>query len=110
MIIGINIAKTPILEALKRPIVWNLSLWKLIVFPAIVQVILSLTGIDFPVDMRMALLIGIACPGSTMACVIANQNNMEPELASQSVAHSTLFSIVTMPLMIIAVELALGIL
>lgn len=108
MIIGINIAKTPIMDALKRPIVWGLSAWKLILFPLIVQIILSLTGIDFPLDMRMALLIGIACPGSTMACVIANQNNMEPELASQSVAHSTLFSIITMPLMILLMQKMLG--
>ena len=72
------------------------------------QVILSLTGIDFPLDMRMALLIGIACPGSTMACVIANQNNMEPELASQSVAHSTLFSIISMPLVILLMQKVLG--
>lgn len=110
MIIGINIAKTPIMNALKRPIVWILSSLKLLIFPIAVQLILSLTGIDFPTDMRMALLIGIACPGSTMACVIANQNDMEPELASQSVAHSTLFSIVTLPLLIIVVEKVLGLL
>ena len=108
MIIGINIAKTPILNALKRPIVWGLSALKLLIFPVIVQLILSLTGVHFPIDMRMALLIGIACPGSTMACVIANQNDMEPELASQSVAHSTLFSIITMPFLIVAVGKMLG--
>ncbi len=108
MIIGINIAKTPILNALKRPIVWGLSALKLLIFPVAVQLVLHFTGIDFPLDMRMALLIGIACPGSTMACVIANQNDMEPELASQSVAHSTLFSIVTMPLLIVAIGKMLG--
>lgn len=108
MIIGINIAKTPVLDALKRPIVWILSALKLLIFPALVQLVLWLSGISFPLDMRMALLIGIACPGSTMACVIANQNDMEPELASQSVAHSTLFSIVTMPLLIVAIGKMLG--
>lgn len=108
MIIGINIAKTPILNALKRPIVWGLSALKLLVFPVVVQVILSLTGITFPIDMRIALLIGIACPGSTMACVIANQNGMEPELASQSVAHSTLLSIITMPVLIAITGTMLG--
>ena len=85
-----------------------MSVIKLLIFPVAVQLVLHFTGIDFPLDMRMALLIGIACPGSTMACVIANQNDMEPELASQSVAHSTLFSIVTMPLLIVAIGKMLG--
>lgn len=106
MIIGINIAKTPILNALKRPIVWWLSTLKLVIFPVVVQ--LAIAAFAFPIDMRMALLIGIACPGSTMACVIANQNNMEPELASQSVAHSTLFSIITMPILILVFQIVTG--
>lgn len=107
MIIGINIAKTPVMEAMKKPIVWLLSSLKLIIFPVVVQ--LAIATFAFPNDMRMALLIGIACPGSAMACVIANQNNMEPELASQSVAHSTLFSIITMPILILGLEMILGI-
>ena len=107
MIIGINIAKTPIKEGLKRPIVWWLSALKLLIFPAVVQ--LAMIPFDFPLDMKMALLIGIACPGSTMACVIANQNDMEPELASQSVAHSTLFSMITMPLLILIFQNLYGI-
>lgn len=107
MIIGINIAKTPIKEGLKRPIVWLLSSLKLLIFPILVQ--LAIMPFGFPIDMRMALLIGIACPGSTMACVIANQNNMEPELASQSVAHSTLFSIITMPLVILLFQYIYGV-
>lgn len=107
MIIGINIAKTPVMEAMKKPIVWLLSSLKLIIFPVVVQ--LAIASFAFPNDMRMALLIGIACPGSAMACVIANQNNMEPELASQSVAHSTLFSIITMPILILGMEMILGI-
>ena len=107
MIIGINIAKTPIKEGLKRPIVWFLSSLKLIIFPVLVQ--LAILPFAFPSNMKMALLIGIACPGSTMACVIANQNDMEPELASQSVAHSTLFSMITMPLLIIFFQQLYGI-
>ncbi len=107
MIIGINIAKTPIKEGLKRPIVWFLSSLKLIIFPVLVQ--LAILPFAFPSNMKMALLIGIACPGSTMACVFANQNDMEPELASQSVAHSTLFSMITMPLLIIFFQQLYGI-
>jgi len=106
MIIGINIARTPIQQGLKRPIIWVLSILKLLIFPVAVQ--LAIMPFNFPSDMKMALLIGIACPGSTMACVIANQNNMEPELASQSVAHSTLFSIITMPLLIILFQSLYG--
>ena len=106
MIIGINIAKTPIRSGLKRPIVWLLSALKLLIFPVVVQLIIM--PFDFPVVMKLALLIGIACPGSTMACVIANQNDMEPELASQSVAHSTLFSIITMPILILLFETLYG--
>ena len=106
LIIGVNIAKTPILEALKKPVIWILSALKLIIFPVLVQLIIA--PFHFPVDMRMALLIGTACPGSTMACVIANQNNLEPELASQSVAHSTVFSMLTMTVLIVVFEKIYG--
>lgn len=108
LIIGVNIARSSIKNGLKNPVIWLLSFLKLIAFPVIVQ--LCLMPFDFPVTMKMALLIGIACPGSTMATVFANQNDMEPELASQSVAHSTVFSIITLPILIVAGEAMYGLL
>ena len=79
---------------------------KLLVFPVLVSAIIMPFG--FPTDMRMALIIGLGCPGSALAAVIANQNDMEPELASQSVAHSTAFCIITLPVLIIAAEKMMG--
>ena len=107
LIIGVNLAKTSLGGALKNGMVWALSGMKLLILP--IAVTLIITPFGFPDDMRMALLIGLGCPGSALAAVIANQNNMEPELASQSVAHSTAFCIITLPVLIVGMQMMLGI-
>ncbi len=108
LIIGINLARTQLTDALKNPMVWILSAMKLLILPILVSLIITPFG--FPVDMRMALIIGLGCPGSALAAVIANQNDMEPELASQCVAHSTAFCIITLPVLIVGMQSMLGIL
>ncbi len=55
-----------------------------------------------PLDWTLCMGISIlaACPSGSLAAVLARQRDMEGELASQAVAQSTLFILVSVPLLL----------
>ena len=55
-----------------------------------------------PLDRTLCMGITIlaSCPAGSMAAVAARQNDVESELASQAVAQSTLFIIVSIPVLL----------
>ena len=57
----------------------------------------------------MAVLILATCPSGSLTAVLAEQYDTEGELASQAVAHSTLFILVSVPLVLSLGSALLGI-
>ncbi|MCQ2515736.1 MAG: AEC family transporter [Saccharofermentans sp.] len=97
--IGVYIAQTNILDMLKRKKLYLISLFRLIVIPLVALLLLSLVPSTY-VEMKLALLIAIACPVGSNVAVYAHLHDCDYSYAVQTVVVSTLFAVVTMPLII----------
>ncbi len=99
---GATIAQTDLLGVLKKPRVYWISLLKLLVIPlALVLVFLA-----FPLDktMEMTVLAATAAPAAAMCTMQCLNYKKNAAYASELFGITTLFSIGTMPLMMVVYE------
>lgn len=95
MIIGIMLAQSDLKALIVRPQLYLSTVLRGVIFPLIFIGIIWLLKLDPVLSMGLAIL---GCtPAGTYAAVLAKQNGTEEELCSQSVAHSTLFMLITVP-------------
>lgn len=99
MIIGCTLARSNVKALLNTPFLYLVTVLRGIVFPVLFMLVLRL----LPLDNLMRVTMGVlaSCPSGSMAAVLAKQNDVEDELCGQAVAHSTLFMLITAPLMIL---------
>jgi len=105
LIIGINLANADLKSILKKPILYVLSGVRLILFPALLM--MAIWFFEIPDTLRLACLIGMGCPGSALAAVIVSKEKEDGLLASEAVVHSTMFSMVTIPVWIYIMQTVL---
>lgn len=105
LIIGINLANADLKEILKKPVLYVLSGVRLILFPALLMA--AIWFLKIPDMLRLACLIGMGCPGSALAAVIVSKDKEDAELASEAVVHSTMFSMITIPVWIYVMQMVL---
>jgi len=106
IVIGGNIANSDLMTALKNKGLYAISFTRLVLIPVLLMA--CIWPLQMSDTLRMALLIGIACPTGWLPAVVAKQTNMESEFASQAVIHCTFFSVLTMPVLILAMQYLLG--
>lgn len=98
MIVGVMLAGSDLRALVRNRFLYLVTLLRCVLFP------LAFIGALYllPVDRTMAMGIAIlaACPAGSLGAVLARQRNVEPELASQAVAHSTLFILITIPVLL----------
>ena len=102
VVIGTYVARTNILRALSDLRVYFVSALRLILVPALFLIPLRMLKID-PV-ISGSIMITAACPVGAMTLVLANQYDADPLHASRLISLSTLASIVTIPLALIALH------
>lgn len=93
MIVGVMLAGSNLADLVKKPFLYLVTGLRCILFPLLFIFILWLLPLDRTMCMGISIL--ASCPSGSLAAVLARQYDMEGELASQSVAQSTLFSIVS---------------
>ena len=98
MIVGIMLAGSSPADLLKKPFLYLTTGLRCILFPLIFMLVLWLLPLDRTLCMGITIL--ASCPAGSMAAVAARQNDVESELASQAVAQSTLFIIVSIPVLL----------
>lgn len=98
MIVGVMLAGSDLKVLIRNRFLYGITLLRCVLFP------LAFIGVLYllPVDRTMAMGISIlaACPAGSLGAVLARQRNVEPELASQAVAHSTFFILITIPILL----------
>ena len=97
--IGIYMAQTDILKMFSKPRLYLVSLVRMIVIPAAVIALLMVLPASMN-ELRYALLIASACPVGSNVAVYAQLHNKDYPYAVETVIISTLFSIVTMPVIV----------
>lgn len=107
MICGVILAKSSILEMAGDRFLYLITFLKDLVFPLLLVLVLSL----FPLDKTMCFAVTVlaACPSGSLSVVAAKKYHKGEKLASQAVAHSTAFMVVTAPLVLMVASWVFGI-
>ena len=99
LILGKYMTEVDFKKILKNFEIYKISLLKLIFIPAVFLVILKFINIDDTV--AKAILISASCPVATAATLFANRYESDARFASEVVAITTLFSVITIPLVVL---------
>ena len=94
--VGIYLAQTNLRSMLTHRTVYLVALVRLVIVPLVSLLLLSLLPAAYH-DMKMALLLAIACPVGSNVAVYAHLHGKDYPYAVETVVISTLFSIITIP-------------
>ncbi len=103
MIIGAQMAMVPFMSFFRQKSVYLASALRLLVVPGIMLIVLSLFQLDRTV--LLSCLIPAMAPVSAATAIFVTRYQQDTALATQAIAFSTLFSIITMPLLIFCSDL-----
>ena len=94
--VGIYLAQTDLPAMIRRGKLYAVSAVRLLVIPAISLLLLSLIP-SSQMDLKLAILIAVACPVGSNVAVYAQLHNKDYTYAVETVVISTLLSIITIP-------------
>ncbi len=97
--VGIYLAQTDIKLMIKKTSMYLVSAVRLIIIPALAIVVLTLVP-DTYYEMKMVILIAAACPVGSNVAVYAQLHDKDYPYAVETVIISTLFSLVTIPVIV----------
>lgn len=100
IVAGVTIAQTNIISALKKLRIYYVSLIKLIVIPLLVTAVFFFARNIADMDIIKTVIIATACPAGASSTLFAIKYNRDPLYASELFGVTTLFSAVTLPLII----------
>ena len=98
MVAGAMLAGSRAMDLLKRPLLYLVTGLRCILFPLVLILILRLLPLERTLCMGVSIL--AACHAGSLTAVLARQYDLEGELASQAVAQSTLFILISIPLLL----------
>ncbi len=97
--IGVYLAHTDPLKMLKKPILYKIQLSRLLLIPLLALLLMALLPKDL-YQMKLALLLCIACPVGANVAVYAQLHGKDYAYAVETVILSTLLSIVSIPALV----------
>ena len=97
--IGIYLAQTDALKMFGKPRLYLVSVVRMIACPLAAMLLLGLVP-DTLIELKIAILIASACPVGSNVAVYAQLHDSDYACAVETVAFSTILSIVTLPLII----------
>lgn len=98
ILIGSFLARTNILSTFKNVQMYFVALFRLIISP--VAAIIMFSVINVPRVVAMSILIGASCPSAALVALFAEKKNMDSSYGSRLSSVTTLFSVITIPLMV----------
>ncbi len=99
LILGNLLARSNIFHSFKNPGVYLVSLFKLFFAPLLLAVVMRLLKTD--VIVALSVIICAACPVATTIPIFAQKYNINYEYAANLTVVTTLFSLITIPLICI---------
>ncbi len=104
LVLGAYLAKTNLLDIFRSAKAYRISFYRLLLLPGVEMLLLSLLP-DAYKQIGMIILLGAAAPVGALAPVFAQMYNRDTNEGAQIVSLSTILSIITMPLLIMAAEI-----
>lgn len=111
IVTGIYLARTNIKDALKNVRIFIVSAIRLLVVPAVMLVVFVFIGAENDVftSLFIANMIATACPTASSTLMMSRMFEKNAEYASMIITISTLFSILTIPLVMMVFDKVSGI-
>ncbi len=109
LVTGIYIAKSKLLTAFTDLKIYKVALSRLLFIPAIM--ILLLMFVSVTTDLKpvfIANILASACPTAATTLLIATKFRAGPEHASRIIAATTVFSVITIPLIMLMMDKLIG--
>ena len=104
---GAFLAKSDLLGALRKPEVWRVTLWRLVLIPAGILLLFRILPIG-SVEEKTAIWISLSCPIGMNLPVYARLYDPDSvAVCAEEVCITTLLSIVTLPLGLLAAGMIL---
>ena len=94
---GVYLAQTDPKKMVRKAVLYKISVVKLLVVPLLAMVTLALLPKAY-FDLKLTLLIAAACPTGTNIAVYAQLHNQDFGYAVETVAVTTILSLLTLPL------------
>lgn len=94
---GVYLAQTDPKKMVRKAVLYKISVVKLLVVPLLAMVMLALLPKAY-FDLKLTLLIATACPTGTNIAVYAQLHNQDFGYAVETVAVTTILSLLTLPL------------
>lgn len=98
IVLGCFLAQSDLKTCLLDKKLYFMSAVRLVLFPLVLVPVLLLAPVDLTA--KLCLMIGFAAPSAVLAAMFAQMHHTDYLYATKIVAHTTLFSAITMPLMI----------
>ena len=98
MIVGVMLGSNSWLALLREKFLYRITLLRGVVFPLVFMAVVYF--LPLPNTLKVGMCVFACAPAGSLGAVLAKQTGIEEVLASQSVAHSTLCMLVTVPVML----------
>lgn len=102
LIAGVSVAQTDLLKTLKNRCIYLVSALKLLLIPSLVLLMLSFCPVSY--EIALTILVAAACPVAATGTAFSLRFHKNYRYSSEMYAFSTLFSLVTIPLFVLAAE------
>lgn len=97
ILLGVYLGESKILNSLKKISIYIVSFMRLIFIPLMAIIVFKLLNIDS--EIAITVILSSACPCAAIAAILASQSGNDSGYASSLVSISTIFSLITLPLM-----------
>lgn len=98
LLLGSFLARVNLISTFKQPQIYAVSFLRLIISPTIAIIIFKL--INTNITMSLAVIIAAACPIAAIGAIFAEKYNMDAGYCSQIASVTTIYSLITIPLMV----------
>lgn len=106
LVIGSMLAQINLRELFTDTPLYVMSFLRLILMPAVGILVLKLAGVS--TELATVIAIMLAMPAATTTAIFGEQYNCDPLMCSKGIVLSTLFSLVTIPIIGFAIEWLFG--
>ncbi len=106
LVAGVSVAQTDVGQLLRNKRLYLVSVGKLLIMPALVLAVLCFVHVDSVI--AYTLLIASACPVAATGTTFAIRFRKDAQYASGLYAFTTIASLVTIPILVLAAEKLIG--
>lgn len=104
LVLGVYLAQVDLKDLLIDKRLYGLSMVRLIIIPLVCLIMLNIIP-NMYFELKVCLLIASACPVGANVAVYAQMYNSNYKYAVETVTHSTILSLLTLPVMIYLIQI-----